>query len=83
MPERRALTGRRILVVRPAAQGLDSAGVLRAAGADPVLVPLIELLPPPGGGAALAEAVRRLAGYDWLVVTSANGAKRFTAALGD
>lgn len=83
MSERRALTGRRILVVRPAAQGLDSAGVLRAAGADPVLVPLIELLPPPDGGAALAGAVRRLAGYDWLVVTSANGAKRFTAALGD
>ena len=81
--EQRALTGRRILVVRPAAQGLDSAEVLRAAGAEPVLVPLIELLPPRDGGAALAGAARRLASYDWLVVTSANGAKRFAAALGD
>ena len=83
MREQRALTGRRILVARPAAQGLDSAEILRATGAEPVLVPLIELSPPGDDGVALAEAVRRLAGYDWLVVTSANGAKRFAAALGD
>ena len=82
MREGRALAGRRILVVRPAAQGLDSAEVLRATGAEPVLVPLIELLPPRDGGAALAAAVGRLAGYDWLVVTSANGAKRLADALG-
>lgn len=81
--EQRALTGRRILVVRPAAQGLDSAEVLRAAGAEPVLVPLIELLPPRDGGAALAEAAGGLARYDWLVVTSANGVKRLAAAIGD
>ncbi|MCY3805757.1 MAG: uroporphyrinogen-III synthase [bacterium] len=82
-PEQRALTGRRILVVRPAAQGLASAEMLRAAGAEPVLVPLIELLPPRDGGAALAGAVGCLARYDWLVVTSANGATRLAAALGD
>lgn len=83
MREQPALAGRRILVVRPAAQGLESAELLRAAGAEPTLVPLIELLPPRDGGTALAEAVTRLADYDWLVVTSANGAKRFAAALGD
>ena len=82
MGERRSLTGRRILVVRPAAQGLASAEVLRAAGAEPVLVPLIELLPPTDGGTALAAAVRRLVDYDWLVLTSANGARRFAEALG-
>ena len=76
------MTGRRILVVRPAAQGLASAEVLRAAGAEPVLVPLIELLPPTDGGTALAAAVRRLATYDWLVLTSANGVRRFAEALG-
>ncbi|MYI56980.1 MAG: hypothetical protein F4062_08170, partial [Acidimicrobiia bacterium] len=81
MPEQRALTGRRILVVRPAAQGLASAAMLRAAGAEPVLVPLIELLPPRDGGAALAGAVGRLASYDWLVLTSANGASRLAALL--
>lgn len=79
--ERRALTGRRILVVRPAAQGVASAAVLRAAGAEPVLAPLIDLCPPSDGGTALAAAVQRLAGYDWLVVTSANGARRFAGML--
>lgn len=82
MGEQRSLTGRRILVGRPAAQGLASAEVLRAAGAVPVPVPLIELLPPTDGGAALAVAVRRLADYDWLVLTSANGVGRFAEALG-
>ena len=81
-PEERTLSGRRILVVRPAAQGVASAEVLRAAGAEPVLVPLIELLPPTDGGTALAAAVRHLAGYDWLVLTSANGVHRFAEALG-
>ncbi|MDE0652483.1 MAG: uroporphyrinogen-III synthase [bacterium] len=81
MREPRTLMGRRILVVRPAAQGLASAEVLRAAGAEPVLAPLIELLPPTDGGIALAAAVRRLAGYDWLVLTSANGVRRFAEAL--
>ena len=82
MADRRSLAGRRILVVRPAAQGIASAEVLRAVGAEPVLVPLIELLPPSDGGAALAEAMGHLAGYDWVVLTSANGARRFAASLG-
>ena len=83
MLERRPLAGRRILVVRPAAQGAASAEILRAAGAEPVLVPLIELLAPTDGGSALAEAVGRLASYDWLVCTSANGAERLAGSLGE
>lgn len=83
MPEGRFLAGRRVLVVRPAAQGVASAEVLRAAGADPVLVPLIELTPPADGGAALAGAVRDLATYDWVVLTSVNGVARLAEALGD
>ena len=83
MPEGRSLAGRRVLVARPAAQGVASAAVLRAAGAEPVLVPLIELTPPTDGGAALRGAVQHLATYDWLVLTSANGAVRLLEALGD
>jgi uroporphyrinogen III methyltransferase/synthase len=78
----RPLAGRRVLIVRPAAQGPPSAAILRAAGAHPVLVPLIELLPPNDGGAALATAVENLGGYDWLVLTSANGVRQFAEALG-
>ena len=69
-------------MVRPVAQGIASAEALRGAGAEPVLVPLIALTPPTDGGAALAEAVRRLAAYDWLVLTSANGVQRLAASLG-
>jgi len=81
--DRLPLSGRRVLVVRPAAQGAASAEILRAAGAEPVLVPLIELRPPDDGGAALADAARRLGEYDWLICTSANGADRLLQALGD
>ncbi len=81
--DRLPLSGRRVLVVRPAAQGAASAEILRAAGAEPVLVPLIELRPPEDGGAALADAARRLGEYDWLICTSANGADRLLRALGD
>ncbi len=76
-----ALVGRRILVVRPAEQGRASAEILRAAGAEPVLVPLIELSSPTDGGAALVAATERLATYDWLVLTSANGADRLAGLL--
>lgn len=81
--DRLPLSGRRVLVVRPAAQGAASAAILRAAGAEPVLVPLIELRPPDDGGAALADAARRLGEYRWLICTSANGADRLLEALGD
>ncbi len=81
MANRPPLAGRRILVVRPAEQGLASAVAVRATGAEPVLAPLIELLPPEDGGAALAAAIQRLASYNWLVVTSANGANRIVEAL--
>ena len=47
-------------------------------------LPAIEIEDPDDGGAALRES--RVAGidsYDWLVLTSANGARRFLAELRD
>ena len=46
-------------------------------------MPLIELMPPDDGGAALAAAAQRLGDYDWLICTSANGADRLVEALGN
>lgn len=46
-------------------------------------MPLIELMPPDDGGAALAAAAHRLGDYDWLICTSANGADRLMEALGN
>ena len=52
---------------------------LAAAGARVEHVPLIAIGPPADGGSALHAALGDLAEFDWLVVTSANGA----AAVGD
>ena len=44
---------------------------------------MIEIADPADGGAALRSAVAALASYDWIVVTSPNGAERLLAALRD
>ncbi|MEW5961915.1 MAG: uroporphyrinogen-III C-methyltransferase, partial [Chloroflexota bacterium] len=78
--EARPLLGKRVLVTRPAHQAVDFMIGLRALGAEPVSFPTIEIRsledPRP-----LDEAILRLAqetnGYDWLVLTSANGVAAF------
>ena len=52
---------------------------LEAVGLDPVPVPTIAIEFVPGGG-ALDEAAARLETFDWVVVTSANGARAILAA---
>ena len=71
------LAGRIVVVTRPAPGTL--AERLAAAGATVEHVPLIAVGPPSDGGLALHAALRDLASFEWLVVTSANGA----AAVGD
>lgn len=73
-----ALDGCTVVVTRPDPGAL--ADGLSEAGATVCHVPLIEVEPPVGEAAVtLADAVARLAGHAWLVVTSANGA----AAVGE
>jgi len=70
--ERRPLFGRRVLVLRSDRDGPDRLAVaLCAAGAVPVAVPLIELVPAADGGQALDRALARLDRFDWLILTSA------------
>jgi uroporphyrinogen-III synthase len=64
------LAGRRIVVTRPEARPL--ADELERLGADVTIVPLIEIRPAEDR-AALEQAVRDLASYDWIVLTSVNG----------
>jgi uroporphyrinogen-III synthase len=75
------LAGRRIAVTRPDAGELGAE--LSALGATVVHVPLIEIAEPLDGGAALRRALARLDAFDWLVVTSANGARRAGPAAAD
>jgi len=68
------LTGRRVLVTRAAGQASKLCEALRALGAEPVEVPVLEIRPP-ASFAALDGALRRLDAYDWLILTSANAAQ--------
>ena len=70
------LAGLRVLVTRPAPQAAPLADGLVALGAEPVLFPTIEILPPADDG-PLRRAAARLHPYDWLVFTSVNGVDRF------
>ena len=81
--EARPLFGRRIVVTRASEQASSLVARLRELGADPIEIPSVEVHDPVDGGAALAVAVERVRTYDWLVVTSANGAARLLSALRD
>ncbi|MDR7556702.1 MAG: uroporphyrinogen-III synthase [Armatimonadota bacterium] len=67
------LAGRRILVTRPRAAARALCARLRALGATVVAIPTVEILPAPAK--SLDRALRRIGRYDWIVVTSANGAR--------
>jgi hydroxymethylbilane synthase len=69
----------RVIVTRPADQVDELVQCLTAAGIDAVLVPAIAVEPMPAGG-DLDAAARDLAWYDWVVVTSVNGARAILAA---
>lgn len=64
----------RVLITRAPRQGSELADRLRALGAEPVLIPAIETVPP-SSYAALDAALARLPTYDWLIFTSANAAE--------
>ena len=68
---RRGLEGKRILVTRAAHQAGKLSEGLRALGAEPVEVPVLEIQPP-ANLAPLDRALRSLDSYDWLILTSAN-----------
>ncbi len=66
----------RVLVTRAAGQGSELAERLRGLGADPVLIPAIELAPPISYG-ALDCALANLESFDWILFTSANAVEVF------
>lgn len=70
------LAGRRVLVTRAAHQAGKLSDGLRALGAEPVEVPVLEIRPPAGHD-AIDLALRRLDSYDWLILTSANTVRAF------
>ena len=66
------LSGWRVLVTRPVDAAAALSDLLSAAGAEPIVAPMVATAPP-ADPAALAAALDRLASYDWVVFTSAAG----------
>lgn len=66
-----ALRGRRILVTRAKGQASALAAMLEAEGATVIQIPAIEIVAPESFE-TLDGVIRELAGYDWLIFTSAN-----------
>ena len=81
--ESRPLLGRRVVVTRARTQGAGLADSLRAAGAEVVHLPTIEIVDPADGGGALAAAAASVRDYDWVAFTSVNAVERFFARVGD
>jgi uroporphyrinogen III methyltransferase/synthase len=81
--EKRVLFGKRILVTRAREQAGGAASLLRDRGADPVVVPTIEIHPP-GDPQPMIDAVAALGerySGGWVVFTSANGVDRLWAEV--
>src|SRR5271166_4210290 len=71
-PSRLALRGVRVLVGRARHQASALSSELRKLGAEVIEIPFIEIRKPRSFN-ALDSALRSLAGYDWLILTSVNG----------
>ena len=68
------LTGRRIVVTRAQRQSGSLRELLEQRGAEVLLLPTIETIPP-DSLAPLDQALKGATGYQWLVVTSANAVR--------
>jgi uroporphyrinogen III methyltransferase / synthase len=74
------LFGKRVLVTRPVRQAGSLSQQLRDEGAEAVEAPTIRIVPPEDA-APLEEAVRSLASYQCVVLTSRNGVEALFAAI--
>jgi len=70
--ERKPLLGIRVGITRPVTQAQPTLAHLLQLGAEPVLLPTIEILPP-DDWSEVDGVIDKLNEYDWLIFTSANG----------
>ena len=78
----KALSGRRIAVTRTNAQAKNLGTILLAAGAVVDYIPLIDVTILPAGDTELRQHLTATPVHDWIVVTSANGARAILQAGG-
>ncbi|NIM05230.1 MAG: uroporphyrinogen-III C-methyltransferase [Armatimonadetes bacterium] len=77
--ERRPLLGLRILVLRPRHQASRLADLLRDAGAEPIICPVIRIEPIAAEKGRLTALMEQ--GWNWVLFTSANGVDCFEGQL--
>src|SRR5690348_1569258 len=75
------LQGKRIAITRAEEQASGLLARLDQLGATTIVCPTIAIIPP-ADFAALDAAIGRLPEYDWLIVTSANGARALLDRMG-
>ena len=68
------LVGKRVVVTRAAAQAIDLLKALQYAGAIPILLPVIQILPP-DDFSPLDAALQKLNEFDWILFTSQNAVR--------
>jgi uroporphyrinogen III methyltransferase/synthase len=78
--EERPLFGKTIGITRPDEQADDALAMAYQLGAQPILLPMIEIAPPESWSAVDA-VIRRLAEFDWIVFTSVNGVRGLLGRL--
>lgn len=78
MSEVLPLAGMRVLVMRAVHQAGTLSERLREMGAEPVLVPVLEMRPPESYE-SLDAALGELSGFDWLILTSGNSVEAVAA----
>lgn len=75
------LAGKRVIVTRAREQASEFAEMLRERGAEPIEFPLISIVPPADGYAALDNALARIGSYDWICFASAPAVRAFCERL--
>ena len=78
--DNRPLFGKRILVTRSRTQASVLSKLLRERGADPIELPVIEIVDVPDPS-EMDQAILNLATYEWVIFTSANGVQAFWKRL--
>src|SRR6185295_3454123 len=76
----RPLFGKRIVVTRPREQAAELIELIESMGAEAIEVPMIRI-EPPEDYAALDAACREVAGFDFIVFSSANAVDSFMERL--
>jgi uroporphyrinogen III methyltransferase/synthase len=74
--ERKPLFGKGIVITRPKEQAEEFARLLRRQGARVIHFPTIKIIPV-AAGQELDQAIGNVEAYQWLIFTSANGARLF------